>query len=268
MMVGAVPGSLPLGVHISAYILSNPCWILGTFGAFALLAVGLRRLHEDEVARLALVTAALFVASSIHIPIGVFSVHLILNGLAGILLGRRAFVAVPLAVFLQAWLLGHGDLMTWGVNSCVIGLPTLMARPLFLISRSGSLRGLGASLVALSCLLHPWSWLVTGPAVFLVRRVPGKRPRNWIGGFVTCSFCVLCSCLLQAGVLAFGGSTDFSAVAALSLMLHAPLALLEGFIGATIVQFLFVMRPPWAGMEGGASATRSTSGSIVPAQSS
>lgn len=242
-MIGlAMPGFWPLGVHISANVLSNPCWLLGIVGACGLILIGLRRLQEEELARLALVTAALFVASSIHIPLGAFSVHLILNGLAGILLGRRSLVAIPLAVFLQAWLLGHGDLTTWGINSCIMAIPAWFARVLFTPFSSGGKSGLGESLVALGCVFHPWSWLVTGPALYLARRSPTRRPRVWLGGFVTCSVVVALTCVFQAAVLAFGGAADFSAVAAFSFMVHAPLALLEGFIGATVIHAWFVVR--------------------------
>lgn len=240
-----VPAFLPWAVHISANVLSNPCWLLGLVAAGGFIAIGLRRLQEDELARLALVTAALFVASSIHIPLGAFSVHLILNGLAGILLGLRSLVAIPLAVFLQAWLLGHGDLTTWGVNSCIMSIPACLARPLFTPFLSGRNSGLGESLIALGCVFHPWSWLLTGPALYLARRRPRRTSRIWVGGFIACSVSVALTCLLQATVLAIGGATDFTAVAAFSFMVHAPLALLEGFIGATIIHAFFVVRPGW-----------------------
>src|SRR5947208_188022 len=123
---------LPFAVHISANVLSAPTLVLGFAGMIVLLAVGLFRLREEEIARIGLLTAALFVASSIHVPLGPTSVHLLLNGLAGVILGRRVGVAIPVSLLLQAWLLGHGDLSTLGVNSCVMALPALLARPLFL----------------------------------------------------------------------------------------------------------------------------------------
>ena len=41
------------------------------------------RIREDEIPRVALVTAAFFVASLIHVRVGPTSVHLLLNGLVG-----------------------------------------------------------------------------------------------------------------------------------------------------------------------------------------
>src|SRR5947209_7947187 len=121
----------PLAVHISADVLSGPAMLLGYVALAGFLALGLFRLHEDEIARVGLMSAAFFVASSIHLPLGPTSAHLLLNGLVGVILGRRAGVAIPVGLLLQAMLLGHGSLGSLGVNSCVMVLPALLARPLF-----------------------------------------------------------------------------------------------------------------------------------------
>ena len=78
-----------------------------------------------------MITAALFVASLVHFPIGPTSVHLIMNGLAGILLGRRAFIGVFVALTLQAVFFQHGGLSVLGVNAFNIGVPALLAWQLF-----------------------------------------------------------------------------------------------------------------------------------------
>jgi cobalt/nickel transport system permease protein len=78
-----------------------------------------------------LITAALFVASLIHFPVGPTSVHLIMNGLAGILLGRRAVAGVFVALTLQAVFFQHGGLSSLGVNAFNIGVPALLAWQLF-----------------------------------------------------------------------------------------------------------------------------------------
>src|SRR5262245_6590385 len=161
----------PLAVHISANVLSAPALVLGFAGMIALLTVGLFRLREEEIARVGLLTAALFVASSIHVPLGPTSVHLLLNGLAGVILGRRVGVAIPVSLLLQAWLLGHGDLSTLGVNSCVMAVPALLARPLFLNLLHSRSLGLTEATLALSCLLAPLTLVVTAPLAFALRRV-------------------------------------------------------------------------------------------------
>jgi ABC-type Co2+ transport system permease subunit len=61
------------------------------------------------------------------VPLGFTSVHLLMNGLVGILLGPRAALAIACGLFLQYWLIGHGGLQTLGVNTCIIALPALFA---------------------------------------------------------------------------------------------------------------------------------------------
>src|SRR6266487_5592486 len=91
-----------LAVHISDGYLTAP-WIIGGAVVTVLLAfVGSIRLRDEEVPRIALLTAAFFIASYIHIKVGPTSAHLLLNGLVGILLGPRAALAIPIALFLQA----------------------------------------------------------------------------------------------------------------------------------------------------------------------
>ena len=71
--------------------------------------------------------AAFFVATLIHVKVGPTSVHLLLNGLVGVILGRRAPLAIAVGLFLQAALLGHGGFLPLGVNTCVMSLPALLA---------------------------------------------------------------------------------------------------------------------------------------------
>ena len=127
--------SPPFAVHISDGVLTTP-WIAGGFVVAALLAlVGSFRIRDEEIPRIALLTAAFFVASLLHLRVGPTSVHLLLNGLIGVILGWRAALAVPVGLFLQAALLGHGGFSTLGVNSCVMELPALLAGVVFRLFR-------------------------------------------------------------------------------------------------------------------------------------
>src|SRR4029079_15259911 len=81
--------------------------------------------------RSAVLTAAFFVSSSIRVPIGVSSVHLLLNALVGVVLGRRAPLARHVGLFFQAALWGHGVYSTLGVNTTIIAVPALGADRLF-----------------------------------------------------------------------------------------------------------------------------------------
>jgi cobalt/nickel transport system permease protein len=126
-------------IHIADGVLDWP-WLLAGFvvtGVLALLASW--RVREDEVPRIALLTAAFFVASSIHVKLGPTSVHLLLNGLVGVVLGWRAPLAILIGVILQALLIPHGGLTTIGINAAVEIIPALVAAMLFppLVAWSG-----------------------------------------------------------------------------------------------------------------------------------
>ena len=80
-----------------------------------------------EMPKAAMLTAAFFVGSSINLPLPPASVHLVLNGLLGALLGWYAWPAILVGLLLQALLLGHGGLTNLGVNALLMGIPALLA---------------------------------------------------------------------------------------------------------------------------------------------
>src|SRR5512147_1129646 len=89
---GAQPPDTGLDMHISEGVLS-PAVLAGGAGlAAAGCAIGLKKLDYEAIPRVAILSAAFFVASLIHVPIGPVGAHLVLNGLMGLLLG---WVAVP-----------------------------------------------------------------------------------------------------------------------------------------------------------------------------
>ncbi|MCW6036550.1 cobalt transporter CbiM [Spirulina subsalsa FACHB-351] len=92
----------------------------------------LRQINKDHdptqnIPKASLLTAAFFVASLIHFPVPPSSIHLILNGLMGIILGYYAFPAILIGLFFQAVLFGHGGISTLGVNALLMGIPALYA---------------------------------------------------------------------------------------------------------------------------------------------
>src|SRR5262245_12046063 len=118
-------------VHIADGILDWP-WLLAGFAVAGLLTLlACWRVREEEVPRIAILTAAFFVASSIHVKVGPSSVHLLLGGLVGVVLGWRAPLAILIGVTLQALLIPHGGLTTIGVNATTEMLPALAAGALF-----------------------------------------------------------------------------------------------------------------------------------------
>src|SRR5262245_3005282 len=166
-------------VHISEGVLAWP-WLLGGFALMALLMLaalpGLRT--EEELPRIALLTAAFFVASLLHVKLGPTSVHLLFNGLVGVMLGRRAALAIPVGLVLQAALLQHGGFGPLGVNACVMTLPALLAGALCRELHRGGwlrldwLRALlvgGAALAWLLALVFSVALLCANPLTGLVR---------------------------------------------------------------------------------------------------
>src|SRR6516162_2250012 len=119
-------------VHLPDGVLSTP-WLAGGFVIAGLLvALGTWRIRDDEIPKIALMTAAFFVATLIHVPVPAGpKAHLLLNSLLGIVLGPRAALAIPVGLFLQAALFGHGGFTTLGINSCVMTLPALLAWLMF-----------------------------------------------------------------------------------------------------------------------------------------
>ncbi len=113
-------------MHIADGIVSGPVIAAG-FGVTAVLAVAtMRNVDLEEIPKISVVTAVFFVANFIHIPLVVASIHLILNGLAGVILGKRAFMAIMLGVVLQAFF-GFGGVSVIGVNSVMLGGGALLA---------------------------------------------------------------------------------------------------------------------------------------------
>jgi cobalt/nickel transport system permease protein len=146
--------------HIPDGVLSAPVLIGGALLGGALLAISLRRLDYQRIPQAALLSAALFVSSLISVPLGPSSVHLLLNGLMGMVLGWAAVPAILVALVLQAAFFGYGGLLVLGVNTLNLALPALVCALLLQRRLSGaSLRrpfllgalggGLGVALTAL-----------------------------------------------------------------------------------------------------------------------
>lgn len=156
-----------------------------------------------------MLTTVFFVASLIHVPIGPGSVHLILSGLCGLLLGMRAFPAILVALFLQAVLFGFGGLMVLGANTTILAGPAAL---------------LGAAARA---------WMNRSPAV--ARWAPLVA-----GG--TAALSIASSGALAALALALS-DRSFVGAAALLFAAHAPIIAVEAVITAGIAGFLMKVRP-------------------------
>uniref|UniRef100_UPI0031380E2F cobalt transporter CbiM n=1 Tax=Methyloversatilis discipulorum TaxID=1119528 RepID=UPI0031380E2F len=172
--------------------------------AAAAVGVGLRRLPDDRIPVAGLLCAMFFVAALIHIPVGVASVHLVLNGLCGVLLGWAAFPVIAAALTLQALLFGFGGLSTLGVNVLVMGVPALIAAAAF---------------------RAPW-------------------PRNVaLRGAVCGALAIVCGVLLMALALWLSGGAAFMSLIGMVMLAHLPVIAIEAAMTAAIVVSLQRAQP-------------------------
>ncbi|MGE4373282.1 MAG: cobalt transporter CbiM [Xanthobacter sp.] len=121
-------------MHIVDGALSMPVLVTGAVVAAGGLALGLKSLTMEKIPAAGVLSATFFVASLIHVPIGPSSVHLIMNGLAGLVLGWAAFPALFVGLLLQAVFFGFGGITVLGVNTVNIALPAVLV---FYLCRRG-----------------------------------------------------------------------------------------------------------------------------------
>lgn len=137
--------------HIPDGVLSLPVLLAGGALAVAGVAAGLKALDERDIPKTALTASVFFVASLVSIPLGPSSVHLLLGGLMGLILGVGAFPAVFVGLLLQAALFGFGGLTTLGVDTVNMAAPGILfaalARPVLARAGVGTI-GLVAGAIA------------------------------------------------------------------------------------------------------------------------
>jgi len=170
-------------MHIHEAVLSSSpegiaVLCVGAAATAAGTALGLRQMDYERVPRVAIASSAFFVISLIHVPLGVSSVHLVLNGLVGLILGWAAFPALLIALLLQAVIFGHGGLLALGINTLTMGLPAVVCYYLFhravvcqhdAIAFSAGLAA-GALAVLLAALLTASALWATGEAFELLAK--------------------------------------------------------------------------------------------------
>lgn len=123
-------------MHIPDGFIPPSVCITGYAIAGGLTWYSLKKIRQDpnpqaNIPKASLLTAAFFVISSIHIPLPPTSIHLVLNGLMGTLLGYYAFLAIPIGLFFQAVIFNHGGMSTLGVNTIIMAVPAIAAYHLF-----------------------------------------------------------------------------------------------------------------------------------------
>lgn len=193
-------------MHIAEGILSLPVLATGAAMAAAGTGIGLKKMDADRVPKTGILAAAFFVASLIHVPLGPSNVHLILNGIVGLLLGWSAFPAILVALVLQAFFFQYGGITTLGVNTVLMALPAVICSYAFypLLGKS--------------------------------------RPVALAAAFACGMASVLLSGILMGVFLVFTGE-HFMEVSVLVLGAHVPIMIIEGLITMFCIGFLKKVQP-------------------------
>jgi len=260
-------------MHISEGVLSAPVLAVGYGLTVAGTAVGLYTLDEKNIPKTGLMAAVFFIASFIHVPVGPSSVHLVLNGLAGVLLGWAVFPALLVALFLQAILFQFGGLSTLGVNTFCMAFPAVLCGLFFrafLKTRGQSLSVPAAALggaIALGWLamagvgvgfswcdlfnreedlVIPWRVLAAiGGAGVVVGAIAGPVLRKRLSSliaFASGSGAVFLSAVFAATAL-YSTGKGFLAPAELIVGSHVVIMPIEGLLTAFCVAFLLKVKP-------------------------
>jgi cobalt/nickel transport system permease protein len=196
-------------VHLAEGVLSAPVLVASAVLAVGAVAYGLRRLDDDQLPLAALLGAVFFVASTIHVPVGVGSVHLVLNGLAGLLLGWAVVPVVLVALLLQAALFSFGGFAVLGANVLILALPAVAAHY--------ALRGLA---------------------------VPGAaRGRLLLAGALAGVLGIGGAALVAALLLTASGGRALADLVGLLALAHLPVMLIDATIGALALALLARLAP-------------------------
>ena len=192
-------------MHLSEGLLRPEILIGGAVISAAFTLYAFKTLKDDEIPKTAVLSALFFLASFIHVPIGPTSVHLVLGGIVGAMLGFRAFIAIFVALLLQGVLFGFGGLTTLGINLFNLATPTLIGYWLFMLPST-----------------KRW-----------------QKDMLWfLVGFIPLAL----SAFLLSLTLALNGDA-FVDAAKLALMAHLPIMFIEGFITLFALRFIEKVSP-------------------------
>jgi len=130
-------------MHIADGVLSTPVAAGTSALTAAALVYSVKGMKEEEIPKTSLMAGVFFAVSLISIPVGPSTIHPLFAGLLGVMLGRRAPLAIFVGLLLQAVLFQHGGLTTLGANTLMLTVPALLAYKLFygMTNRPVFLRG-------------------------------------------------------------------------------------------------------------------------------
>ncbi len=193
-------------MHISEGVLSGSVLISGGMLAAAGTAVGLKKLDYDRIAHVSMLSASFFIASLIHVPFGPSNIHLILNGIIGLMLGWSAFPAILVALLLQAILFQFGGITSLGVNTIIMSMPSVLC-------------------------------------YYFFRSLILKKPAIAITGAFACGFFSVFFSAVLFGLALMTTDENFLKISGIVMVAHFPVMIIEGIITAFFIIFIKKVQP-------------------------
>ncbi len=193
-------------MHIAEGVLGTDILIVSSAAAVIGIAIGLKKMDMDRIPQAGVLSASFFIASLIHVPVAFTSVHLLLNGLVGAILGWGAFPVILVALTLQTVFFQFGGFTTLGANTLLMAIPAVtcfyLFRPFFM--------------------------------------------KNTTLSILTAFFCGFGSVLLSSLILGFflvSTGDEFFEISSAVVIAHLPVMVIEGIITTFCVQFLKKVQP-------------------------
>jgi len=197
-------------MHISDGVLSPAMIAVTSLAGAGTLAFSLKGIKTEDIPKISLMTAVFFVGSTIHIPVGPTSMHLMLTGFIGLVVGHHVAVSVLIALLLQLFLLHFGGISSLGANVFIMSVPAMI---------------LGVCLRSYLVKAGSKSFLCGFAAGFLA-----------VGGTVL----LLAFTLIQSNMRF--GQGPFSTIVTITVV-QIPLMFIEGLVTGFAVQFIVKTRP-------------------------
>lgn len=193
-------------MHLLEGVLSSEMVIGSILLSSPFLYMAYKKTEFEDIPKVAIFSSLFFIGSFIHVPFGPTNLHLVLNGLIGVFLGIRAFLAIFVALFFQALIFGYGGITTLGANLFIMAFPALISFYIYLLSAKGS---------------------------FFIKRA----------AFFTVGFMGVFLSSLLLSLFLFFSNESFKEVAKISFLTNLPIMIIEGFITLFAIEFILKSHP-------------------------
>lgn len=196
-------------MHLSDGVLNMPAVVVTSVVAGGMLVNSFKGIEEEEIPKISLMTATFFTFALISFPVGPSSVHPLLGGLIGIILGTRSTIAIFIGLLLQAIIFQHGGLTTLGMNTIMVSVPAIISYKVF-------------------------------------SKCMAKKKNLIFSSTLAGGLSVLLTVVILVGVLFFSNDTygeGFFSVINILVLGHLPLAIGEAILTAIVINFVYKVRP-------------------------